>query len=251
MKLILSRPCQPSPFYPPRAKKSGLKGVGHVSPPIKPHKSVIMDNRGKVWSIDDDQKLMETPHLPNSYFSQIMGRSDNAIKFRRSHLAVKMHQNDPDTSLEEYVVLMHGEMEHALALLSEWREKRASFTTFMDTTRKRKAREMASVLPGSPAQTEYPSRAIQPFSHDGGMLMSDMDSNGGGGSRPPQSLNQPPIWSATSTEARIDAICRSIRDEGGNLASIFNDPHFIPTLIQHYPGFEAYGRVVQARVSHH
>ena len=141
-------------------------------------------------------------------------------------------------------------MEHALALLSEWREKRASFTTFMDTTRKRKAREMASILPGSPAQTEYPSRAIQPFSHDCGGGGGDMDTNGGG-SRPAQSSNQPPIWSATSTEARIDAICRSIRDEGGNLASIFNDPHFIPTLIQHYPGFEAYGRVVQARVSHH
>jgi hypothetical protein len=217
-----------------------------------------MDNRGKHWSIDDDQKLMESPHLPNSYFSQVMGRSENAIKFRRSHLAVKMHQTDQETPLEEYVGLMHGEMDHAQALLNEWREKRACFTTFMDTTRKRKAREMASMLPGSPAQTEYPGHPIvsnrnPPFSlssHDGGHgAMSDTDM-GTGGLRPAQS-SQPAIWSATSTEARIDAICRSIRDEGGNLASVFNDPHFIPTLIQHYPGFEAYARVVQARVSHH
>jgi hypothetical protein len=50
-------------------------------------------------------------------------------------------------------------------------------------------------------------------------------------------------------EARIDAICKSIREEGGNLASVFNDPQFLSTIIQHYPGFEAYARVVQARVS--
>ena len=225
-----------------------------------------MDNRGKVWLIDQDQKLMEAPHLTNAYFSQIMGRSENAIKFRRSHLAVKMHQNDPETPLEEYVVLMHGDMEHAQVLLNEWREKRACFTNFMDTTRKRKAREMASMLPGSPSQTEFPGHQMNrnavlpshvqshPFSlssHDGGghggmSAMSDTDASGGHKQAP-----QPAIWSTTSPESRIDAICRSIRDEGGNLASVFNDPHFIPTLIQHYPGFEAYARVVQARVSHH
>ena len=223
-----------------------------------------MDNRGKHWSIDDDQKLMECPYLPNSHFSQIMGRSENAIKFRRSHLAVKMHQNDPETPLEEYVVLMHGEMEHAQTLLNEWREKRACFTNFMDTTRKRKAREMASILPGSPAQTEFPGHTHQISSrnsaiptphfslssHEGhGGVIPDTDMMMSGGPK----AGAPPaaIWSATSTESRIDAICRSIRDEGGNLASVFNDPHFIPTLIQHYPGFEAYARVVQARVSHH
>lgn len=219
-----------------------------------------MDNHGKVWLIDQDQKLMEAPHLTNAYFCQTMGRSENAIKCRRSYLAVKMHQNDPDTSLEEYVALMQGEMEHALALLNEWREKRASFTTFMDSTRKRKAREMASMLPGSPAQTEYPTTTAirNGQQHDaahnnagggGGDMMMMMSAASG---RPcPPSQPQPPIWSATSTEARIDAICRSIRDEGGNLASVFNDPHFVPTLIQHYPGFDAYARVVQARVSHH
>jgi hypothetical protein len=76
-----------------------------------------MDNRGKIWSIDDDQKLMEAPHLPNTYFSHTMGRSENAIKFRRSHLATKMHQNDPATPLEEYVGLMNADMEHASSLL--------------------------------------------------------------------------------------------------------------------------------------
>jgi hypothetical protein len=50
-----------------------------------------------------------------------------------------------------------------------------------------------------------------------------------------------------SPELRIDAICKSIREEGGNLASVFNDPQYLPILIQHYPGFEAYARIVQAR----
>ena len=54
-----------------------------------------MDNRGKPWSIDQDQRLMESPHLQNSFFSQMMGRTENAIKCRRSHLAAKMYQSDP------------------------------------------------------------------------------------------------------------------------------------------------------------
>jgi hypothetical protein len=37
-----------------------------------------MDNRGKLWTIDDDQKLMEQPELPNAYFAASMGRTENA-----------------------------------------------------------------------------------------------------------------------------------------------------------------------------
>jgi hypothetical protein len=100
-----------------------------------------MDNRGKLWSIDDDQKLMETPCLPNGYFAQHMGRTENAIKCRRNHLAAKMHQNDPGTPLEEYVRLMGAELEPAAALLAEWSQKRASISQFLDANRKRKQQE--------------------------------------------------------------------------------------------------------------
>jgi hypothetical protein len=173
-----------------------------------------MDNRGKLWSIDDDQKLMESPQLPNAYFSQTMGRSENAIKFRRSHLAAKMHQNDPGTSLEEYVSLMGGELDHATALLQEWNEKRASLRTFLDANRKRKAQQ-----PPEPPQQK--SR----FFHD-----------------------TPVYWHDLPNDERIMRICQSIREEDGSLASVFNDPQYLPILVQHYKGFEAYARLVQSSV---
>jgi hypothetical protein len=190
-----------------------------------------MDNRGKIWSIDDDQKLMESPHLPNSYFCQSMGRSENAIKFRRSHLAVKMHQNDSSASLEEYVGLMGGDIDHAQTILSEWREKRESFSNFLDANRKRKASE-----PQRPAVASRFWKDEMPTSV--GAVMS-----------PTYKGKAAPLnpWNDKDAEERISAICESIRDEGGNLASVFNDPQYVPTLVQHYPGFEAYARVVQAR----
>ncbi len=171
---------------------------------------------------------MESPNTPNSYFSQTMGRSENAIKFRRSHLAVKMHQNDPSIPLEEYVSLLNADMDHASGLLQEWNEKRASFKSFIDANRKRKVREMSSSLPGP-----------NPFS------ASEQRSRFFGS----QSAGETAPWENASIENKIDTICKSIREESGNLSSVFNDPQFLPSLIQHYPGFEAYARVVQARTS--
>ena len=34
-----------------------------------------MDNRGKHWTMDHDQMLMENPQWSNAHFSQLMGRS--------------------------------------------------------------------------------------------------------------------------------------------------------------------------------
>jgi hypothetical protein len=189
-----------------------------------------MDNRGKHWSVDDDQKLMESPHLPNTFFSQSMGRSENAIKFRRSHIAVKMHQNDPSASLEEYVGLMGGDLDHAQTILSEWREKRESFTNFLDTNRKRKAQQQEAARPESEPPQHAKSRFFAP-------------------PHPYQAgPDLPSYWHDKDLGEKITDICQSIREEAGNLASVFNDPQYLPILIQHYPGFEAYTRVVQARL---
>ena len=177
-----------------------------------------MDNRGKLWSIDHDQQLMEHPQQTNMYFSQSMGRSENAIKFRRSHLAAKMHQNDQGTSLEEYVGLMYGDLDHAQSLLQEWSEKRASFKSFLDANRKRK-----------PAQ-EAPRASSRFFRAE------------------EAPVDTPSYWHDKDPEEKISAICQSIREESGNLVSVFNDPQYVPILVQHYPGFEAYARVVQARL---
>ena len=196
----------------------GAKKNGHESQPVLrrgyPGTAKHMDNRGKPWSIDDDQKLMESPHLHNGFFSQSMGRTENAIKCRRSHLAAKMHQNDPGTDLEEYVGLMHADLGQARALLQEWQDKRASFKSFLDSNRKRKA---------SPPET-VTSRFWK------------------------EEEPALPGWEDKAPEERISSICESIRGEGGNLASVFNDPQFLPVLIQHYQGFQAYARLVQARL---
>ena len=191
----------------------------HSSRP-RPDSSSSSDNRGKLWSIDDDQKLMEAPHFPNTYFSQLMGRSENAIKFRRSHLAAKIHQNDPETPLRECVCLMGGDMDQAETILDQWAEKNASFTSFLDSSRKRKS----SPSPYTPAMAAIPTTTTAA----------------------PETLPSP-YWDDSPTDTRIKTICKSIRDEGGNIASVFNDPHFLPSLIQYYPGFEAYARIVQAR----
>jgi hypothetical protein len=98
-----------------------------------------MDNHGKRWSIDDDQKLMETPMLPDAHFAQYMGRTENAIRCRRNHLAAKMHQNDPISApLDECVRLMQADYAQASLLLQEWAAKRASMSQFLDANRKRK-----------------------------------------------------------------------------------------------------------------
>ena len=183
-----------------------------------------MDNHGKLWTIDQDQKLMEAPHLSNSYFSRMMGRSEKAILCRRSHLAAKMHQDDPDTSLEEYVGLMHGDLRHAEALLREWGEKRANLKSFLDRNKKRKQEDL---------------------------LMDEPEIKQSRFFQPPPALDEPvpgPVaWSQLGTDERIEAICRCIREEQGNLSGVLNDQQFLPLLVQHYPGFEAYARVVQAR----
>ena len=189
-----------------------------------------MDNRGKLWSIDDDQKLMETPHVPDATFATIMGRTPNAIKMRRSHLAAKMYQNDSTTPLEEYVALMNADFEQASTLLIEWSEKRASFKTFLDSNRKRKSQEAEryAQIPNSPPPE--PQKSSRYFKNN---------------APPPASAGD--FWPTSTAETRIEILCKSIRDEGGTLTSVFNDPQFLPCLIQHYQGFEAYARIVQAR----
>ena len=127
---------------------------------------------------------------------------------------------------------MNADSEHTASLLQEWNERRATLKSFVDINRKRKAREISSILPGAAPVSEQRSRFFGGQSEGPGL---------GGSEAVP--------WESSSVESRIDAICRSIRDEGGNVASVFNDPQFLSCLVQYYPGFEAYARVVQARTS--
>lgn len=164
-----------------------------------------MSNSGKLWSIDDDQKLMETPELPNGHFAQTMGRTEHAIRCRRNHIAAKMHQNDPGTPLAECVQLMQADYAQASTLLMEWTEKRATIKRFLDNKRQR---QMAS-----------PPLAAAAMLHNDAV--------------------------AVGSDENITFICKRICDEGGNFTSLWNTPHLLPCLVRYYQGFEAYARVVR------
>jgi hypothetical protein len=169
-----------------------------------------MNNRGKIWSIDDDQKLMEAPHLPNAYFAASMGRTENAIKYRRAHLAVRMFQNDQGSSdLAEYVAIMHADYDQANAILDEWDQKRSTLQTCIDRNRKRKLEPAAAAA----ADHQHASSSGEPVA-------------------PPKG---DPIIS----------LCKRICDEGGNMTTLWNSPDDLPLLVQHYPGFAAYAKVVR------
>jgi len=204
-----------------------------------------MDNRGKLWTIDQDQQLMENPQFSNQYYSQAMGRSENAIRFRRAHLALKLHQQRPETSLEEFSVLMGADLNQAEALLEQWQEKQRTFNQFLDS-RKRKASDQPAPRAGpdfvasrtgsdflvprhGPAQD-------QPVPPREEKRVASQDTVEHGLFRPRK-----------RKEECISSICRSIREEEGRLVGLWNDPDFIPYLVQYYPGFDAYSRVVQAQ----
>ena len=164
-----------------------------------------MDNHGKLWSVEDDQRLVDSPYISNVVFARTMKRTPNAIICRRNHLAAKMHRDDPATPLEEYVELMNADFAQASILLSEWDQKPPRVNGLLNNKRKL----------ASPA-------IAQPLA---------------------------PNWATASTDQRVETICRVISEEEGRLASVFNDPQFLPLLIQHYPGFEAYAHLVQAQRS--
>ena len=234
-------------------KKGGTKAGGSRADSKPPRKK--MDNRGKLWSIDDDQKLMETPYVPDALFAQNMGRTANAIKMRRSHLAAKMHQNDQGTPLEECVALMNADFAQASGLLIEWNEKRASFKTFLDSNRKRKSQESYAASP----PPEHSSRFFETVTMAKRTLPQPKPDHPNrffetvATAKLPQPKPIPSgasdFWPTATQDTRIEIICSSIREEGGNLSSVFNDPQYIPVLVQHYQGFEAYARIVQARLA--
>jgi hypothetical protein len=240
-------------FYLRLLKKGGTKAGGSRADSKPPRKK--MDNRGKLWSIDDDQKLMETPYIPDAVFAQNMGRTANAIKMRRSHLAAKMHQNDQGTPLEECVALMNADFAQASGLLIEWNEKRASFKTFLDSNRKRKSQESYAASPPPEHSSRFfetvtmAKRTVPQPKPDHPNRFFETVATAKLPQPKPERVDLPTYWHDQTPEDRITAICSSIREEGGNLSSVFNDPQYIPVLVQHYQGFEAYARIVQARLA--
>jgi hypothetical protein len=190
-----------------------------------------MANHGKLWSIDDDQKLLANPEMPDYWFAQGMGRSAHAIRCRRTHLAVKLHRQSPANPLHECVALLGGDLEEAKKHLDEWRAKEQSFASFLDS-RKRKA------------------EPVEPRSAEGAWHKpADPEGLGPGWRKGPSPPDGAP-WPSKADREQIALVCASIREEDGRLGTLWKDPALAPCLVQHYQGFEAYARVVQGWGQH-
>jgi hypothetical protein len=174
-------------------------------------------SHGKLWTIDEEQRLMEHSELSNHDLAQLMGRTANAVRYRRNHIAVKLHQSRPEVSLDECVQAVGGDLEQAKLLLEQWRDNQVSLSSFIDS-RKRKGAE--------PERFEF-HRVVPNV-------------------RPAKGPGRvEPGWSGRPEAERIQLVCASIREEEGRLAGLWRDPELAPCLVQHYAGFDAYAKAVQ------
>jgi hypothetical protein len=164
-----------------------------------------MENRGKPWSFEDDQRIMQNPHLSNTDFSRNMGRTENAIKYRRSHLAFKLHQKCPHTTLEECVAILGGELAQAETLKDQDRIRQISMDEIVNSSRKRKSSEEEIQL----------GRPVLPDVH-------------------PMNFHLKP------EHEKISIICKALREEDGKLWHLWNDPDFLPYLVMYNQGLTAY-----------
>jgi len=186
-----------------------------------------MDNRGKPWTTENDQQLMDNPHWSNGRFSQIMGRSENAIKFRRSHIAVKMFQQNPDTPLEEFVGMMGADILQAETLMEQARTKQS--TNFPDFLPDHQSKKRLVSSPFFPQARESDTTG---HVHK---LAKNTQTDG---------FHSRPI------EEKISLICSSIQEEQGRISHLWNDKEMVPYLVQFQIGFDAYARYIQAQQDH-
>jgi hypothetical protein len=59
-----------------------------------------LTNHGKKWTTSDDAHITGQPSLPDSHFTRILCRSEQAVQSRRAVLAAKLHKSS-GTSIQE------------------------------------------------------------------------------------------------------------------------------------------------------
>lgn len=179
-----------------------------------------MDNRWKAWTSKEDDRILESPEISNSTLASELHRSENAIRYRRAHLAAKMHLQFPHLSPEDCAYMLVADRAQVMDYLDQWKARETTFDRFV-TNRKRSAEEERDGA-GGQKQPERISKPRQSLACDG--------------------LHKPP---SDNADLMIDTICQAIRDEEGQISHLWNDPDMIPTLIKFYPGFRAYAENVR------
>ena len=180
-----------------------------------------MSNRFKVWLPDEDERIFESPETCDDVLAREFQRTEYAVRCRRANLAVKMHMQHPEISLEECAASLRADPAQAHEYLTEWRNRTNTVERFIQNRKRSpvEAPEPDEDLPPRPAK----ARA--------------------GSAREP--VRQPKSTIETIWKSAIDTICAAIRDEEGQLSHLWNDEDMVPTLIQFYPGFRAYAEHVR------
>jgi hypothetical protein len=66
------------------------------------------NNHGKKWTTSEDEHITDQPSLPDSYFTKILCRSEQAVQSRRAVLAAKLHKSSGQT-IKECAEKLHAD----------------------------------------------------------------------------------------------------------------------------------------------
>lgn len=190
-------------------------------------------NHFKPWTPEDDSRILDDPAINNATLAAELFRSEHAIRCRRAHLAVRMHQKHPEIRLEECCDMLWAEPKRAKEYLDEIHSRDTSMDKFLKN-RKRPREE-------GPEDEDEPEdeRALDPpadlYKH--ARPVAKRASNLKGYKKTPE---PPPPFELT-----IEQVCAGIRAEEGRLTSLWQEDDYLPMLIRHYPGFRAYAESVR------
>ena len=189
-------------------------------------------NHFKPWTQEDDARILDDPGTNNATLAAELFRSENAIRCRRAHLAVRMHQKRPDIRLEECCDMLWAEPKRAKEYLDEVYARDTSLDQFLKN--RKRAREDEPDPEDEPE--DEPARE-PPAAQDKPKHARLSTKAGGKGRRtlePPQTL-----------EPTIEQICTAIHHEDGRITPLWLEEEFLPVLIKYYPGFRAYAEFVR------
>ena len=202
-------------------------------------------NHFKPWTPEDDSRILDDPEASNLTLAAELARSENAIRCRRAHLAVRMHLKHQDIRLEDCCSMLGAEPKRAREYLDEIQARDTSLDQFLKH-RKRARDEKPD------DEDELPSYDTddEPTEKAGGHAARAKHAEPAGkrgvqSSRPLKRTPDPePAYKPT-----IEDICSEIVNSEGQLSLVWQEEAFVPTIIEHYTGFRAYAEFVATRAA--
>ena len=170
------------------------------------------NNHFKPWSTQDDALILDDPRTSNVTLAAALSRSENAIRCRRAHLAVRMHIKNPELALDECCELLWADPKKAQDYLDELGSRDAALDRFLEN-RKRPRAEAVEDEDEEDEDQSHTKKTAQ--------------------------------GEDTDTHESVAQVCKAIRDEDGQLSNLWAEHALVPTIIKYYPGFKAYAQAVR------